>query len=51
MVEFLRHLFGLCGEHSHPNFFTIFATLFGGAGIFYYIKYKFKQLLYGDQDN
>lgn len=28
MIEFLKHLFGLCGEHWHPN---IFHVLLGGV--------------------
>jgi hypothetical protein len=23
MLETIKHLFGLCGEHWHPNIFTI----------------------------
>jgi hypothetical protein len=30
MIEVLRHSFGFCGEHWHPNFWTI---LMGGFGI------------------
>jgi len=41
-MELLRHLLGLCGEHHHPNLFTILALLFGGTEVLYYIKYKIK---------
>tara|TARA_R110001599_G_scaffold211810_1_gene409338 strand:+ start:1110 stop:1259 length:150 start_codon:yes stop_codon:yes gene_type:complete len=40
MIEFLKHFFGFCGEHWHPNIFTI---LLGGLGLqqsYSYIKYK-----------
>lgn len=30
MVEVLRHAFGFCGEHWHPNLWTI---LMGGFGL------------------
>lgn len=43
MIEFLRHLFGFCGEHWHPNIFTI---LLGATGIrqaLLYVKYKIKE--------
>ena len=43
MIEFLRHALGLCGEHWHPNIWTI---LLGGLGLqqsFLYIKYKIKE--------
>lgn len=30
MLEFLRHTFGFCGEHWHPNIWTV---IFGGAGL------------------
>lgn len=43
MLEFLRHAFGLCGEHWHPNIWTF---LLGGLGFhqaFSYVKYKLKK--------
>ena len=43
MIEFLRHALGLCGEHWHPNIWTL---LLGGLGLqqsFLYIKYKIKE--------
>ena len=39
MIEFIKHAF-ICGEHWHPNIFTI---LLGGLGLqqsYSYIKYK-----------
>jgi hypothetical protein len=42
MVEVIRHTFGFCGEHWHPNIFTI---LVSGLGLFpavNYIYYKLK---------
>ena len=26
MIEFFRHIFGLCGEHFHPNVWTAMAS-------------------------
>ena len=40
MIEFIKHALGLCGEHWHPNIFTI---ILGGLGLqqsYSYIKYK-----------
>jgi hypothetical protein len=42
MIEVLKHSLGLCGEHFHPNLFTV---LLGGLGLspaFNYIYYKLK---------
>jgi len=42
MIEVLKHSFGFCGEHWHPNVFTF---LLGGLGLtpaYSYIKYKLK---------
>ena len=44
MVEFIKHALGLCGEHWHPNIFTV---ILGGLGLspaLNYIYYKFKKL-------
>lgn len=43
MIEFIKHLFGFCGEHWHPNIWT---ALFGGASLTtasIYIKFKLKE--------
>jgi hypothetical protein len=47
MAEFIKHALGICGEHFHPNLWTL---LIGGVGISsmflyirLYIKCKFKQ--------
>ena len=40
MIEFIKHALGICGEHWHPNIFTV---LLGGLGLqqsYLYIKYK-----------
>mgnify|MGYP003123548830 CR=1 FL=1 len=37
MLEFIKHLFGFCGE-PHPNIITLIL----GAPIFSYIYYKIK---------
>ena len=42
MIEVIKHSLGLCGEHFHPNIFTL---LLGGLGVtptFNYIYYKVK---------
>lgn len=46
MIEVIKHSLGFCGEHWHPNLFTV---LLGGLGIspaLNYIYYKFKS--YGE---
>jgi len=48
MIEFFKHALGLCGEHWHPNIFTI---ILGGLGLsapFSYIKYKLNS--YGNKN-
>jgi hypothetical protein len=42
MIEVIRHTFGFCGEHWHPNFFTILASGLGIFPAFSYIYYKLK---------
>jgi len=44
MIEALRHAFGLCGEHWHPNVLNILAASLGFIGLSSYIKYKFNIL-------
>jgi len=44
MIEALRHAFGLCGEHWHPNILNISAASLGFVGLSSYIKYKFNIL-------
>ena len=44
MIEFIKHALGICGEHWHPNIFTV---ILGGLGVtlaFNYIYYKVKKL-------
>ena len=41
MVEFLRHLFGLCGS-PHPNLF-IGGLISSCIYCYYYFKYKIKR--------
>jgi hypothetical protein len=42
MIETLKHAFGLCGEHWHPNLFTIVVSGLGLSPLFNYIGYKIK---------
>ena len=44
MIETLRHIFGLCGDHWHPNIWTFVAGGFGLMPIFSYIKFRIKGL-------
>jgi hypothetical protein len=42
MIELVKHALGICGEHWHPNIFTV---ILGGLGItpaFNYIYFKLK---------
>ena len=40
MVEVIKHVFGICGEHWHPNVWTAAAASPLIATTFYYIKCK-----------
>ena len=42
MVEIIKHSLGFCGEHWHPNIFTILASGLGVFPAFNYIYYKVK---------
>jgi len=42
MIEVLKHSFGFCGEHFHPNIFTIFASGLGISPTLNYIYIKLK---------
>ena len=41
MLEVLRHAFGFCGEHWHPNLFTI---ILSGFGILPTLKYLYVKI-------
>lgn len=41
MIEFIRHSLGLCGEHWHPNIFTLLLGGFGVVPAFNYIYIKY----------
>jgi len=43
MLEIIKHSLGLCGEHFHPNIFTILMGGFGSLHILSYIKHKTKK--------
>lgn len=43
MIEFIKHALGICGEHWHPNIWTILTGSVGLTPAFYYIKNKLKQ--------
>ena len=36
MAEFIKHALGICGEHFHPNLWTL---LIGGVGILSLFSY------------
>ena len=40
MVEVVKHVLGICGEHWHPNIWTAAASSPLIAGTFHYIKCK-----------
>ena len=44
MIEFLKHALGFCGEHWHPNIFTVILGGLGAKTAFNYISYKVKML-------
>jgi hypothetical protein len=44
MIEVIKHSLGFCGEHWHPNIFTILASGVGILPAISYIKYKAKKL-------
>jgi hypothetical protein len=44
MIEFLRHITGLCGEHWHPNFITLLAGSPALLACFYYIRASYLSL-------
>tara|TARA_R110002033_G_scaffold57341_2_gene106444 strand:+ start:153 stop:338 length:186 start_codon:yes stop_codon:yes gene_type:complete len=50
MTEIIKHIFGFCGEHFHPNIWTLLIGGFGISTIFSYIisyiKCKFKAFAY-----
>tara|TARA_R110000822_G_scaffold87497_1_gene203625 strand:- start:436 stop:576 length:141 start_codon:yes stop_codon:yes gene_type:complete len=43
MLETIKHLFGACGEHWHPNIFTLMAGTVASLPGLSYIKYKIKR--------
>lgn len=44
MIEALKHIFGICGDHWHPNIWTMLAGGFGFVPIFSYIRLRVKGL-------
>jgi len=48
MIEAVKHALGFCGEHWHPNLWTLLVGGFGLTAIFSYIisyiKCKFNRL-------
>jgi len=42
MIEVIKHSLGLCGEHFHPNIFTLLLGGLGATPAFNYIYYKVK---------
>jgi len=42
MIELVKHALGFCGEHWHPNIFTILLGGFGLTPAFNYIYFKLK---------
>ena len=46
MIEFLRHIFGFCGDTWHPNIWHAFM----GIPTVSYAIFKIKNWLYYDED-
>ncbi len=42
MVEIIKHSLGFCGEHWHPNLFTLLLSGLGLSPALNYIYYKLK---------
>ena len=42
MMEILRHMLGICGEHWHPSILSIFVSGMGLSTYIYYIHAKIK---------
>jgi hypothetical protein len=40
MLEMIKHTFGFCGEHWHPNIWTFLGGTVGLLPGYSYIKYK-----------
>tara|TARA_R110000822_G_scaffold24150_8_gene73861 strand:- start:1351 stop:1488 length:138 start_codon:yes stop_codon:yes gene_type:complete len=43
MLEAVKHTLGMCGEHWHPNIFTLIAAGVGSLPGISYIRYKLKR--------
>jgi hypothetical protein len=41
MVEIIKHSLGFCGEHWHPNLFTMIASGLGLSPALNYIYFKY----------
>jgi hypothetical protein len=44
MIEAIKHALGLCGEHWHPNIFTLLLSGVGLLPTYSYIKYTQKEI-------
>jgi len=42
MAEFIKHALGLCGEHYHPNLWTLLIGGFGFSTLFSYVRLYIK---------
>ena len=42
MAEAIKHALGLCGEHFHPNIWTLLIGGFGISTIFSYVRLYIK---------
>jgi len=45
MIEIFKHFLGLCGEHWHPNLWTIIYTSPFIIYVMYYFKWHIKKYL------
>jgi hypothetical protein len=42
MIEVIKHTLGICGEHWHPNIFTLLISGFGIKLVIKYIYNRFR---------
>lgn len=46
MIEVFKHALGFCGEHWHPNLFTMLASGFGILPALVYTRNYFRNKLF-----
>lgn len=51
MIEVIKHILGLCGEHYHPSVINIFTVGVGSYPVISYIKLNIVNRLQNDTRN